>query len=154
MKEPESLEESLVMIKPDGVEKAKEILDRLDSLGCERVIAARFMPVPSEFIRKLYLPHAEKDFYEPYVNYFCGKEVILSIYSGKDVIARLIEVIGSTEPAKAKPGTIRRDFGDPRESYEFAKSQGRPFIYNIIHRSDSPESSKRERGIFRELLSS
>ena len=154
MNERRYLEESLIMIKPEGVERARDILDRLDSLDCKRIISARFMSAPLEFIRKLYLPHAEKDFYEPYINYFSGKEVIFSIYSGRDIIVRLIEAIGATEPSKAKPGTIRRDFGDPRESYEFAKSQGRLFIYNIIHRSDSPESSKRERGIFRELLAS
>lgn len=136
------LEESFGMIKPEGVPVAKPLFRRLDSLNGKRILTAWIKPVPLEFIRELYLPLAGKDIYEPYVDSFCGKEVVLFVYQGYGIVQKLRDLIGATEPAKADTGTIRREFGGEYESFELARREGR-MIKNIVHSSDS-ENAERE----------
>ena len=79
-------------------------------------------------------------------------------YTKERTINKLIGEIGVTEPEKAKIGTIRRDYSlrdeetGRLESYELARIKGRPFIYNLIHRSSSEEEAKREIQLVEELL--
>ena len=79
-----TLEKSLVMIKPDGIGRSREILKQLDSLGGSRILSARIKPVPLDFIRKLYASHTEKEFYEPYINSFKDGAIDLAIYKGEN----------------------------------------------------------------------
>ncbi|MDD5699586.1 MAG: nucleoside-diphosphate kinase [Candidatus Nanoarchaeia archaeon] len=148
--EEDSEERSLVMIKPEGVKAAGAILEQLDSLGGRRILTAKINPVPLEFIKELYLPIAGKDIYGPYVDWFRRKEVILSVYQGKGIIGKLRELIGATEPARAKPGTIRREFGGSDETYELARVEGR-VIRNLVHGSDC-KNAEREVDLARRTL--
>lgn len=147
----ETLERSLVMVKPEGMRVEKEMRQRLDLLGGERILTAIINPVPIEFIRELYLPHEGRDTYEDYIDWFRGKEAVFYVYRGEKIIGKIRESIGATEPAKAKPGTIRRDYGGRNESLELARIEGR-VIRNIIHGSDE-ENAEREMALVGRTLS-
>jgi nucleoside-diphosphate kinase len=138
------------MIKPDGVEKSTQILKELDILG-ERISTQTIERTPQEIIEAHYSAYKEREFYNPMIQFFTGNRVIISVYQGRGIIQSLIKAIGVTEPAKAGLDTIRGKYGG-NESYELARSQGRKFIFNIIHRSDSIEEAEREIKIWRQFL--
>jgi nucleoside-diphosphate kinase len=130
------LEQTFVMIKPDGVQRALigQAISRFESKGL-KVVATKMLHMDKELASRHYGEHVGKPFYEKLVNYITSGPVLVMVLEGKDVISCVRTVVGKTNPQDAEPGTIRGDFG-----MEIGK--------NIIHASDSPESAKREISLF------
>ncbi|MEK7847547.1 MAG: nucleoside-diphosphate kinase [Chloroflexota bacterium] len=130
------MEQTLVLIKPDGVQRGLVgvIIHRLERRGL-RLAALKLLRVDEARARKLYEVHLGKRFYETLVSYICSSPVVALVWQGGGAIDIVRRTMGATDPAEAPPGTIRGDFGI---------NIGR----NLIHGSDSPESAAREVPIF------
>jgi nucleoside-diphosphate kinase len=130
------VQRTFVAIKPDGVERGLigEVVNRFERRGL-KLVGMKLLQVSREMAETHYGEHKGKGFYEGLVSYITSAPVVGMVLEGKDAVALARNVIGATNPANAAPGTIRGDF---------AIEIGR----NIVHGSDSPESAKREIGIF------
>lgn len=126
------MEETLIIIKPDAVEKRiiGKILDRFESNGF-RIKELRMMHLDEQKATEFYSIHKEKPFFKELVRFITSGPVVVAIIEGVDSIKKVRELIGDTNPAKAKEGTIRREFGTN-------------VTMNAIHASDSYESFIRE----------
>ncbi len=130
------MERTLTIIKPDGVaaDLTGEVLRRLEAKGL-RPVAMKMLRLSPEQAAGFYHVHRGKGFFESLMKFMTSGPVVVMALEGEGAIARLREVMGATDPAKAAPGTIRRDFASSIEK-------------NIIHGSDSPESASFELGYF------
>lgn len=130
------MERTLVIIKPDGVQRglAGEILARLERRGL-RLAALKLMRVSRNLAERHYAVHQGKPFYEPLVNYITSDPVIVLALEGHKAIEAVRQTVGATNPTAAAPGTIRADF---------AIEIGR----NLIHASDGPETAAFELGLW------
>ena len=142
------VERALVLIKPDHVEFADEILRELDNHG-SRAATSRVFSVPGNVIRAHYSPHNGKPFFGYMTGSFIGKPVVLAVYKGEGIIQKLIDVIGPTDPSKASEDTIRGKYS--KDSLEKAIAEGRP-VRNVVHRSDSVEEAERELRVWMDYL--
>jgi len=129
-------ERTLVIIKPDGVQRhlIGEILERFERKGL-KLVAAKFTQVSHEFSRQLYSVHQGKVFYEGLVNYLASAPVLLTVWQAQGVISMVRKLMGATFGYDAEAGTIRGDLGCSRG-------------YNLVHGSDSVESAEREISLF------
>lgn len=135
-----SEERTLSIIKPDGVQKnlVGEVLKRFEKGGL-RIIAIRMLRLAKNQAEEFYAVHRGKPFYEPLVQYMTSGPVVASVLEGQNAITKNREIMGATDPKKAAPGTIRRDFAESIDA-------------NIVHGSDGPETAKTEiRFFFPEL---
>jgi len=129
-------EQTLVIIKPDGVQRslAGEIIGRLERRGLQ-IVAMELRAIPRETAERHYAEHEGKPFYAGLVDYIVSAPAVVLALSGPQAIAVTRSTVGATRPAEAAPGTIRGDLG---------LTVGR----NLIHASDSPESAARELALF------
>lgn len=142
------IEETLVMLKPDCLERNLEskCLDRLKSIG--DIILKRRMIASANKIMAHYeenLKDKPDNIKYRVLNYFVNKEVVIILIRGENIIKNTRKLIGTSDPAKSPSGTIRGDFGI--DSYEDADRIDRS-CYNIIHASDSIDSYLREKEIW------
>lgn len=123
------MERTLVLIKPDGVERnlAGEIIKRLEQRGL-KILALKFLMVTEELAREHYKVHQGKPFYEGLINYILSGPVIAIVLEGPQAIQAVRQTMGATNPLEAAPGTIRHDFG-------ILTSR------NLTHASDSQENA-------------
>jgi len=138
-----SVERALSIIKPDGVKKklVEECLKRFEKGGL-KVIATKKLLLTKTQAEEFYAVHKERPFYSALVTYMTSGPVVVSVLEGENAIQRNREIMGATDPKKAAPGTIRRDFADSIEA-------------NIVHGSDGPETAKIEiKFFFADLLGS
>ena len=131
---------SLVIIKPDGVERglAGEIIKRFENVGL-KIISMKMVWIDEKFSKKHYAAHIEKPFYRPTEKYITSGPVIAMVLEGIKAVSLVRKMTGVTEPHKAAPGTIRGDFS--HMSYEFADGKGIS-VKNIIHASDEDGAKK------------
>jgi len=124
------------MIKPDAVERGLtgQVIARLEAKGL-KVVAMKMIKVDNKKAKKLYEVHKGKPFYNDLIEYAMSGPVVTFILEGEDAVKELRQVIGATDPSKAEPGTVRRDFG-------------LTVLRNVIHAADSPENAEREMRIF------
>jgi nucleoside-diphosphate kinase len=125
-------EQTFVMIKPDGVQRGLigEIISRFEQKGI-KIIAMKLVSVSKKLAEKHYEVHKGKPFFEPTVEYITSSPVIAMVLEGEDVITIVRNMMGKTNPAEAKPGTIRGDYGQ--------------FIgRNIVHGSDGKDTAEFE----------
>jgi len=163
-------EECLLLLKPDCVEKSciGEIVSRIEKTGLKITrmkmvqvspdIIGEHYPDDSSWLKSVGLKKIQKfqakgqvlsedslsigkKVRSLLIQYFSGKKIVALTVEGVNAIACMRKVAGNTEPFSAKPGTIRSDYST--DSYEIADALNRP-IQNLIHVSDSPESSQRE----------
>lgn len=129
-------EQTLVIVKPDGVQRGLvgEIVGRLERRGL-KIVAMEFRQIERETAEQHYGEHQGKPFYAGLVDYITSSPVVLMVLEGPGVVEVVRATVGATKPAAAAPGTIRADFG---------LTIGR----NLIHASDSQESASREVGLF------
>ena len=130
------VEETLVLVKPDGVERnlTGAVLARIEAKGY--VIADLKMLVPTRtMLEKHYEEHQGKPFFEPLVEFMSSGPVVAVRLQGNRVIEAFRSLAGSTEPTLAAPGTIRGDFG---------RDWGTSVQKNLVHGSDSTLSAERE----------
>ncbi|WP_067478576.1 nucleoside-diphosphate kinase [Nocardia amamiensis] len=126
-------EQTLVLIKPDGVARGLvgEVLARIERKGL-KIVALELKQVSDELAKGHYAEHAEKPFFGSLIEFITSGPVVAAILEGPRAIAAFRQIAGGTDPVeKAVPGSIRGDFA--LETQE-----------NLVHGSDSPESAKRE----------
>lgn len=129
-------EQTLVIIKPDGVQRslAGEIIGRLERRGL-KIVAMRLQLIDGSLAKRHYAEHEGKPFYDGLVQYIGSGPSVTMVLAGPQAIAVTRSTVGATRPVEAAPGTIRGDLG---------LMVGR----NLVHASDSSESAKREIGLF------
>ncbi|WP_062992745.1 nucleoside-diphosphate kinase [Nocardia anaemiae] len=130
-------EQTLVLIKPDGVARGLvgEVLARIERKGL-KIAALELKQVSDELARGHYAEHAEKPFFGSLIEFITSGPVVAAVLEGPRAIAAFRQIAGGTDPVeKAVPGSIRGDFA--LETQE-----------NLVHGSDSPESAKREIGLW------
>ncbi|MGD6856936.1 nucleoside-diphosphate kinase [Bacillus infantis] len=130
------MEKTFLMVKPDGVQRnlVGEIVSRFEKKGFQ-LAGGKLMVISKELAEQHYGEHKERPFFGELVDFITSGPVFAMVWEGVNVIATARQMMGSTNPKDAAPGTIRGDF---------AVTVGK----NIIHGSDSPESAEREIGLF------
>lgn len=126
-------ERTLVLIKPDGVERRVigEIISRIERKGLN-LVALELKNVSDDVARAHYAEHKDKGFFGDLLEFITSGPVVAAVIEGPRAIAAWRQLAGGTDPVeKATPGTIRGDFGLETQ-------------YNLVHGSDSPESAARE----------
>lgn len=126
-------ERTLVLIKPDGVERGLvgEILNRVERKGLT-IAALELRSVDAELASRHYAEHEDKPFFGSLLEFITSGPVVAAIVEGPRAVAAFRQLAGGTDPVdKATPGTIRGDFGLETQ-------------FNLVHGSDSADSAKRE----------
>jgi nucleoside-diphosphate kinase len=134
---PPLVDRTLVIVKPDGVERGLigEIVSRLERKQL-RLVAAELRTITTELAQAHYAEHAERPFFPDLVKFITRSPVLAMVVEGpKDTFAVVRAMMGVTNPAEAAPGTIRGDLAI--ETSE-----------NLVHGSDSHESAAREIALF------
>jgi len=131
-----ALQRTFSMIKPEAVAAGRTgailaILERNGFVLC----AAKLLRLSRSQAEGFYYVHKERPFFGSLTEYISGGPVLAMILEREDAIAKLREVMGATDPAKAAAGTIRKQFGTSLQE-------------NAIHGSDSPESAAFECAYF------
>jgi nucleoside-diphosphate kinase len=124
-----AIERTLTIIKPDAVAKGVtgQIIARLEQAGLT-ILAAKLVRLSPEQAAGFYAVHKARPFFPSLCAFMTQGPVMPMVLEGDDAIARLRDLMGATDPAKAAPGTIRKDFASSIEA-------------NAVHGSDSPESA-------------
>jgi nucleoside-diphosphate kinase len=130
------MEQTLVIVKPDGVQRGLmgEIISRFERRGL-KIVAMKMMQISRELAERHYAVHKGKPFYDGLVNYITSSPVVVMVIQGPKAIDLVRKTMGATAPANAEPGTIRADFG-----VEIGR--------NLVHGSDGPETARFEIGLF------
>ncbi len=126
-------EQTLVLIKPDGVQRGVigEVISRIERKGLT-LAALELRTVTTEIASEHYAEHAERPFFGSLLEFITSGPVVALVVEGPRAIAAFRQLAGGTDPVeKATPGTIRGDFGLETQ-------------FNLVHGSDSPESAARE----------
>ena len=130
------MERTLAIFKPDAVARhlAGDILKRIEASGL-RVVGLRLIQLTRAQAETFYEVHKERPFYGSLCEYMTSGPVIVAVLAGEGAIKRWRDLMGATDPAKAAPGTIRKDFGQNVEQ-------------NATHGSDAPETAAHEIAFF------
>jgi nucleoside-diphosphate kinase len=136
------IEKTLVLLKPDAVQRslAGTVITRLENAGL-KIVGIKMVWIDRDFSKKHYSDHVLKPFYKGLEDFIVEGPIIAMAIEGIHSVEIVRKIVGSTEPRKAVPGTIRGDFA--HHSYEFADKKGIA-IKNLIHASDSSENAKKE----------
>jgi len=131
-----SLERTLAIIKPDAMSRGLEgeILSRIHKAGFQ-IIAIKSARLTKSEAEGFYAVHRGKGFYEELTSFMSSGKVLVMVLGAENAIARWRETMGTTDPAKAAPGTIRCEFGSSVQN-------------NCTHGSDAPETAAFEIGYF------
>jgi nucleoside-diphosphate kinase len=127
---------TLAIVKPDAVRAGHtgKIVALLEGAGFV-IRAARLVKLTAAQAEGFYDVHRERPFYRSLVTFMTSGPALALALERDDAVARLREVIGATDPAEAKPGTVRKLYAESKER-------------NAIHASDSPENAAREVAFF------
>lgn len=130
------MERTLVLVKPDAFARnlSGEIIARFERKGL-KLVALKLETLSRETAERHYAEHVGKSFFGELVDFITSGPLVAMVLEGNDAVKASRQLIGSTNPLEAAPGSIRGDFGT-----ETTK--------NMVHGSDSPESAAREIGIF------
>ncbi len=131
------MERTLVLVKPDGVERGLvgDIVSRFERRGL-RLVAAELRTLDREIAERHYAEHAGKSFYDGLVEFITRGAVMAMVLEGPTNTWQVVRtMMGATDPSASQPGTIRGDLGLVMQE-------------NLIHGSDSAESAQREIAIF------
>ncbi len=125
-------ERTFSIIKPDATRRnlTGAINNRLEKVGL-RIVAQKRLQMTKQQAEGFYAVHKERPFYADLVKFMTSGPVVVQVLEGDNAVVRYREVMGATDPAKAAPGTIRKDFAESIEA-------------NSVHGSDSPENAKQE----------
>jgi len=130
------VERSLVLIKPDAVQRGLtgEIIARLERKGL-KIVAMKMLHVDKALAQRHYAIHKGKAFFDDLVDFITCSPIIAIVFQGEGSVEAIRQTMGETDPAKAKPGTIRGDL---------ALDIG----HNLVHGSDSEENASQEIDLF------
>ena len=131
-----TIERTLSIIKPDATRRnlTGAINDRFEKRGL-RIVAQKRVQLSQAQAERFYEVHAERPFYRDLVAFMSSGPVVVQVLEGRDAVALNREIMGTTNPADAAPGTIRKDFAESIEA-------------NSVHGSDSLENAEQEIAFF------
>lgn len=123
------IERTLVIVKPDAMAKgvAGEIISRFEKGGL-KILAAKVVHLTREQAGAFYIIHKDLVFYSSLCTFMTSGPCLPMVLEGENAVSRVRELMGATNPAKAAPGSIRRDFAASIEA-------------NAVHGSDSREAA-------------
>lgn len=129
-------ERTLVLVKPDGVRRGLigEIVGRFEAKGFE-IVGMRMLTVDDELAKRHYEEHVSKPFFPELMEFITSGPTVALAVQGDDAIGVVRQMMGTTNPKDAAPGTIRGDYGLITTE-------------NLVHGSDSPASAARELALF------
>ena len=127
-----AVERTLSIIKPDATRRnlTGQIVARLEAAGL-RVVAQRRMRLSTAQAEAFYAVHKARPFFRSLVEFMTSGPVVVQVLEGENAVAKNREVMGATDPAKAAPGTIRKDFAESIEA-------------NSAHGSDAADTAANE----------
>src|SRR3954464_11269913 len=130
------MDRTLILVKPDAFARGLtgEVIARFERKGL-RIAALKQMQVEQDLAERHYAEHAEKPFFGDLVEFITGGPLVAMVLEGHEAVTAARQIIGATNPLEAATGSIRGDF-----ALEIGQ--------NMVHGSDSPESAKREAGLF------
>ncbi len=130
------MERTLILVKPDAIKRnaGGNILARFESNGL-KIIGLKMLHIDKALAEKHYEMHIGKAFFKDLLAYITSTPVIAAVLEGDGAIEKARKIMGTTDPAKAAEGTIRKDFGLNIQE-------------NAVHGSDSPESATREIALY------
>ena len=131
-----TIERTLLIVKPDATRRnlTGQINARLEAAGL-RIIAQKRLRLTREQAEAFYAVHAERSFFDGLCDFMISGPVVAQVLEGENAIVKNREIMGATNPANAKDGTIRKDFGESVEA-------------NSVHGSDSAETAAFEIAFF------
>ena len=126
------MEKTLVLVKPDGVQKkiCGEVISRFERKGLS-IDAIRMEQISPELAKKHYAVHEGKPFFDGLIQFITSGPLLAMVISGENAIAAVRQINGATNPSEAVPGSIRGDFATSIDE-------------NIVHASDAPETAAQE----------
>ena len=127
-----AVQRTLVLVKPDAMARrlGGEILSRLERTGL-KIVAMKMLWMDGALARRHYAVHEGKPFFDGLIEYITSGPIIAAVFEGQDAIATVREAMGTTDPARAAPGTIRGDWGENIER-------------NLVHGSDGEDTAATE----------
>ena len=130
------IERTLSIVKPDGVRNGQigEVIRRFEAGGL-RIVALKMTRLDAAGASGFYHVHRERPFFGSLVSFMTSGPIVPMIVEGEGAIDRVRKIMGATDPAKADPGTLRRDFASSIEQ-------------NVVHGSDAPATAAFEIGYF------
>jgi nucleoside-diphosphate kinase len=130
------MDRTLILVKPDAFARGLtgEIIARFERKGL-KIVALRHMTVTRELAERHYAEHSERPFFGELVDFITSAPIVAMVLEGTDAVKAARQVIGSTNPLEASPGSIRGDFAIETGT-------------NMVHGSDAPESAARESELF------
>ncbi|PIN79796.1 nucleoside-diphosphate kinase [Candidatus Woesearchaeota archaeon CG10_big_fil_rev_8_21_14_0_10_34_8] len=136
------IEHTLVLIKPDGVERGLigRIIERFENVGL-KIAGMKMVWLDKKFAKEHYAAHVDKPFYKGLETFIISGPVVALALGGIDAVEIVRKMVGETEPKSSAPGTIRGDFS--HHSYGYADKKGIA-IKNLIHASGSKQDAKSE----------
>ena len=136
------IERTLVLIKPDGVKRALvgRIIERFENAGF-KIIGMKMNWVSKDFSKKHYKAHIKKEFYKFLEEFITEGPVIAMVLEGVNAVENVRKIVGSTEPGKALPGTIRGDFAHHTAFYMDKRKSA---VKNLIHASGNKKEAEEE----------
>ena len=129
-------EKTLVLIKPDGVQRGLigQVISKLELRGL-KIVALKMLSINHELASRHYSEHIDRPFYKNLIEFIISSPVVATFFEGPDAVTLVRKTMGATNPLEASPGTIRGDMGITIDK-------------NIIHGSDSIESADKEIALF------
>ncbi len=130
------MERTLILVKPDamGRQLGGAIIERLQKSGL-RLVALKMLHMDEGLGKRHYAAHVDKPFFPDLLKFMTSAPIIAAVFEGQGAVEVARRTMGATNPAKADPGTIRRDFGLDIQQ-------------NSVHGSDSPETAMSEIKLF------
>ncbi|MEE8123989.1 MAG: nucleoside-diphosphate kinase, partial [Alphaproteobacteria bacterium] len=131
-----AIERTLSILKPDVTQRnlTGRINARFEEAGLS-IVAQKRMRLTREEAERFYAVHAERSFFEDLCAFMVSGPVVVQVLEGENAVAKNRELMGATNPANAKPGTIRKDYGESIEA-------------NSVHGSDTLETAVWEVAFF------
>jgi nucleoside-diphosphate kinase len=131
-----AIERTLSIVKPDAVASGLTgaVIHAFEKAGL-RLVAVRMVHLSAAEAGRFYQVHRERPFYPSLVQYMSSGPIVPMALEGEDAIARVRQIMGATDPAKAAEGTLRRLYGKGIEQ-------------NVVHGSDAPATAAVEIGFF------
>jgi len=130
------MERSLVLVKPDAMERelAGVIIGRIQQAGL-KLKGLKMLRLDRPLAERHYAVHKGKSFFNDLIIFITSTPIVAAAFEGENAVERIRALMGSTDPAKAAPGTIRKDYGLDVQR-------------NSTHASDSPENAEKEITLF------
>jgi nucleoside-diphosphate kinase len=131
-----AVERTLSIIKPDAVAKnvIGQIYARFENAGL-KIVAAKMTHLSKSEAEGFYAVHRGRPFFSDLVSFMTSGPVVIQVLEGENAILRNRDLMGATDPKKAAPGTIRKDFAQSIDA-------------NAVHGSDAPDTAQVEIAYF------